>query len=97
MLSCFGLRPTTTGWARAGERGAQPGSQTGGGGVGSRYLLVTVGFEVGLFKVDFWDQIKGQLNYLDMNLNQIKGQIKYLGLSLNFYHIKGFIKYLGST
>ena len=52
---------------------------------------------LGLFKVDFWDQIKGQLNYLDMNLNQIKGQIKYLGLSLNFYHIKGFIKYLGST
>ena len=60
-------------------------------------VATVIGSLVGLFKVDFWDQIKGQLNYLDMNLNQIKGQIKYLGLSLNFYHIKGFIKYLGST
>ena len=52
---------------------------------------------LGLFKGDFLNQIKGQINYFGSNLYQIKGQIKYLGSSLMFYQIKGFIKYLGSN
>jgi hypothetical protein len=66
------------------------------------YIIVRIvsGFHlwggVGLFKGDFFNQIKGQINYLGSNSNQIKGQIKYLGLSLMFYRIKGFVKYLGS-
>jgi hypothetical protein len=31
---------------------------------------------LGLFKGDFFNQIKGQINYLGSVLNQIKGQIK---------------------
>jgi hypothetical protein len=52
---------------------------------------------LGLFKGDFWNQTKGQINYLGSNLNQTKGQIKYLDSSLMFYQIKGFLESLGSN
>jgi hypothetical protein len=48
--------------------------------------------DLGLFKVDFLNRIKGQTNYPGSNLNQIKGQIKYLVSSLMFYQIEGYIK-----
>ena len=51
---------------------------------------------LGLFKGDFLNRIKGQINYLSSVLPQIKGQIKYLCSSLIFYQIKGRIKDLGS-
>jgi hypothetical protein len=47
---------------------------------------------LGLFKGDFFNQTKGQINYLGSNLNQTKAQIKYLDSSLMFYQIKGFLE-----
>ena len=54
--------------------------------------------EIGLFKCDFLNQIKGQINYLgSIFTNQMKVQIEYRGSSLVFYQIKSYIKYLGSN
>ena len=49
---------------------------------------------LGLFKGDFLNQIKGQINYLSSVLPCIKGQIKYLDSDSEFSKLKDTSKIL---
>ena len=53
--------------------------------------------QLGLFKGDFLNQTRGQINHLRSVLQRIKVQIKYLDSGLEFFQIKGHIKDPGSN